>query len=69
MKLAAAHGGRLVEGYPTEPRGTRPPALFIWTGLRATFERAGFREVARRSPTRPVMRRAVRGGTRGGRSS
>lgn len=69
MKLAAAHGGWLVEGYPTEPRGKRPPAVFIWTGLRATFERAGFREVARRSPTRPVMRRAVRGGARGGRSS
>ena len=66
MKLAAAHGGRLVEGFPTEPRGKRPPALFLWTGLSPTFERAGFREVARRSPTRPVMRRAVRGGARDG---
>jgi hypothetical protein len=66
MKLAAAHGARLVEGYPIEPRGRRPPALFLWTGLSPTFTRAGFREVARRSPTRPVMRRAVRSAARGG---
>lgn len=66
MKLAATHGARLVEGYPTEPRGKRPPALFLWTGLSPTFTRAGFREVARRSPTRPVMRRAVRSAARGG---
>jgi len=66
MKLAAAHGARLIEGYPTDPRGKRPPALFLWTGLSPTFTRAGFREVARRSPTRPVMRRAVRGGARDG---
>jgi len=66
MNLAAAHGARLVEGYPTDPRGKRPAAAFVWTGISPTFARAGFREVARRSPTRPIMRRAVRGGARGG---
>lgn len=64
MKLAATHGGRLIEGYPTDPAGKRRPALFVWTGVSATFARAGFREVARRAPTRPIMRRAVRGGAR-----
>jgi GNAT superfamily N-acetyltransferase len=66
MKLAVAHGARLVEGYPTDPRGKRPAAAFVWTGLSPTFARAGFREVARRSPTRPIVRRAVRAGARGG---
>jgi Acetyltransferase (GNAT) family len=60
MALAARHGGRLIEGYPTDPKGQRPPGIFLWTGTAATFRRAGFREVARRSPTRPVMRKAVR---------
>lgn len=54
-----ACGGRIVEGYPVEPRG-RTADAFVWTGLASAFRRAGFREVARRSPTRPIMRRAVR---------
>jgi GNAT superfamily N-acetyltransferase len=66
MKLAAAHGARLIEGYPTDPRGRRPSALFVWTGLSPTFAAAGFREVARPSPIRPTMRRAVRGGAHRG---
>jgi len=32
-----------------------------WFGLAGAFESAGFREVARRSATRPVMRYVVRG--------
>lgn len=60
MALAARHGGRLVEGFPHEPKGRNTPGIFVWTGLAPTFRRAGFREVARRSPTRPVMRRAIR---------
>jgi GNAT superfamily N-acetyltransferase len=59
MALAARHGGRLVEGFPHDPKGANPPGIFVWTGLAATFRRAGFREVARRSPTRPVMRKAI----------
>jgi len=30
-------------------------------GLAAAFRRAGFREVARRSPTRPIMRLELAG--------
>lgn len=58
--LAARHGGRLIEGHPTDLEGRRAPGIFLWTGTAVTFQRAGFREVARRSPTRPVMRKAVR---------
>jgi hypothetical protein len=32
------------------------PAAFIWTGLEQNFLKAGFIEVARRSPKRPILR-------------
>jgi len=56
---ARRHGARIVEGYPIEPGGKRLADTFAWFGLASAFRRAGFREVARRSPTRPVMRRAA----------
>jgi GNAT superfamily N-acetyltransferase len=59
VSLAARQGGRLVEGFPHDPKRAKPPGIFIWTGVAATFRRAGFREVSRRSPTRPVMRKAI----------
>ena len=64
LKAAVDHvrrsGGRIVEGYPVEPRKADAPDLFLFHGLRTVFDRAGFREVARRSETRPIMRRGVR---------
>jgi GNAT superfamily N-acetyltransferase len=56
-------GGRLVEAYPVDPRGATADA-WLYTGLASTFLRAGFREVARRSPTRPIVRKAVPAGRR-----
>lgn len=56
---AAAHGARIVEGYPVEPASPNVPPPFAWTGIASAFERAGFHEVARRSPTRPIMRRGM----------
>jgi GNAT superfamily N-acetyltransferase len=53
---AKRHGARIVEGYPVEPKQDRMPDAFAWFGLASAFERAGFEEVARRSPTRPIMR-------------
>ena len=53
-------GGRIVEGYPVIPKKDDMPGVFAFTGLYAAFERAGFREVARRSDTRAVMRRGLR---------
>ncbi|OGT79677.1 MAG: hypothetical protein A3H91_03140 [Gammaproteobacteria bacterium RIFCSPLOWO2_02_FULL_61_13] len=57
---ARARGATLVEGYPVEPRTRTVPDVFAWTGLASAFRRAGFREVARRSETRPIMRLALR---------
>lgn len=52
-----ARGGRIVEGYPVEPKGDKTiPPVFAWTGIGRAFESAGFVEIARRSPTRPIMR-------------
>lgn len=51
-----------LEGYPVEPRVNKPiPAAFAWTGVPKVFTANGFIEVARRSPTRPIMRFAFRG--------
>jgi len=38
---AAAHGARIVEGYPVETEG-RMPSASAYTGTRGMFERAGF---------------------------
>jgi GNAT superfamily N-acetyltransferase len=56
--------GKVVEGYPVEPRQDTMPAAFAWTGLASAFRRAGFEECARRSATRPIMRYVIRGGRR-----
>lgn len=56
-EFALASGGLIVEGYPTEPRQERVPDAFAWTGIASAYLAAGFSEVARRSETRPIMRR------------
>jgi|GEM_PF-154115 len=54
--FAKAHGARIVEGYPVEPRKGSLPDPFAWTGFASAFRAAGFVEAARRSETRPMMR-------------
>jgi GNAT superfamily N-acetyltransferase len=55
-QFAQQRGARIVEGYPVEPYSDQMPAAFAWTGLVSAFRQAGFREVLRRSKTRPIMR-------------
>ncbi len=59
LKAAVEHvkkqGGQIVEGYPIDAK-TDQPAPFIFTGAASAFEQAGFQEVARNSPTRPIFR-------------
>lgn len=57
--FARRRGATIVEGYPVEVRKGRMPDTFAYTGLPGSFLGAGFREVARRSPVRPIMRKAV----------
>jgi hypothetical protein len=56
VRFAASQGARIVEGYPVEPKEGKSPDTFVYTGLASAFLKAGFREVARRSATRPIMR-------------
>jgi GNAT superfamily N-acetyltransferase len=56
VTYAREHGVKIVEGYPVEPKRGRMADVFAYTGLAAGFRRADFVEVARRSPTRPLMR-------------
>ncbi len=53
---ARRRGAEIVEGYPIDPRTRDMPAVFAWTGFVSAFRRAGFKECARRSETRPIMR-------------
>lgn len=53
---ARSQGGKILEGYPVEPKQSPMPAAFAWTGLAHAFQKAGFTECARRSETRPIMR-------------
>jgi GNAT superfamily N-acetyltransferase len=55
-RFAGTQGATIVEGYPQVVK-KRLPDVFVWTGLEQSFVRAGFTEVARRSPNRPIVRR------------
>ena len=56
IAFAADHGARIVEGYPVEPSMEKMPDPFLWHGVPSAFIDAGFKEVARRSQARPIMR-------------
>jgi GNAT superfamily N-acetyltransferase len=56
IKFCKERGAKVIEGYPVEPYGDNIPAAFAWTGIPSSFERAGFKEAARRSKHRPIMR-------------
>ncbi|MFB3056240.1 MAG: GNAT family N-acetyltransferase [Ignavibacteriaceae bacterium] len=55
-KFVKSSGGKILEGYPVEPKKDKMPDAFAWIGISAAFQSAGFKEVARRSETRPIMR-------------
>ena len=59
LDFARGHGVRLVEAYPVD-KPQRSHDDFMFFGSRSLYERAGFTEVVRRSPTRVVMRRRLR---------
>lgn len=58
-EFARRGDAHILEGYPVDPQARQADA-FVYTGLASMFRRAGFVEVARRSPTRPIMRLALR---------
>ncbi|MBN1504547.1 MAG: GNAT family N-acetyltransferase [Candidatus Eisenbacteria bacterium] len=60
VDYAGSHDAKIVEGYAVEPAAGRAPDLFIYHGPAALFRSVGFKEVARRSETRPIMRYSTR---------
>jgi GNAT superfamily N-acetyltransferase len=62
VNYARKRGAKVVEGYPVESRTGRLPDPFVYTGLPSAFQKAGFVEARRRSPTRPIMRYMIEKG-------
>lgn len=62
IKAAVGHakkyGAKIVESYPVETKAKQSPA-FIFTGTTSSFKNAGFKEVARNSPTHPIFRYTI----------
>ena len=56
VRYVADRGGKIVEGYPVDPKKGTMPDAFVYHGLASSFRHVGFAEVARRSETRPIMR-------------
>lgn len=55
VDLARSHGARTVEAYPLDPTITRTPVNDLYVGVLAPFLDAGFTEVGRAVPHRPVV--------------
>ena len=58
IEHARENGARVLEAYPID-KAERSHDDFMFFGSRSLYERAGFAEVVRRSPTRVVMRLAL----------
>jgi GNAT superfamily N-acetyltransferase len=55
VAYARSQGAQVVEGYPVEPG----PHLYTYMGSPATFQQAGFRDVARSEQGRRIMRYVI----------
>lgn len=56
IEYAAAQGASALEAYPVDTGESRAAQTNIFTGALEMFQRAGFEEIARRSPARPIVR-------------
>ena len=56
VDYARSKAAAIIEAYPVDPGEGRVDSGSDFTGLLKPFRRAGFREVARRSKRRPIMR-------------
>jgi GNAT superfamily N-acetyltransferase len=58
--FARKHGAKILEGYAVEPKKRTTADVFAYHGPASAYRSAGFTEVARRSGTRPIMRKQLR---------
>jgi ribosomal protein S18 acetylase RimI-like enzyme len=55
IAYARKHGATLLEAYPVDRPG-RSNDDSMWFGAKSMYDGAGFKEVARRKPQRPIVR-------------
>ncbi len=60
LDYARSKGAERVEAYPID-KAVRVPNEVAFVGTKSMFDRAGFREVARHRPIRPLMRKELPG--------
>ena len=56
VEYAKAQDAKIIEAYPIEPKKDDVPVFYAYTGFASTFRKLGFKEVLRRSESRPIMR-------------
>ena len=59
IAYARKHGATLLEAYPVDRQG-RANDDSMWFGAKSMYDNAGFTEVARRKPQRPVRSATAR---------
>jgi ribosomal protein S18 acetylase RimI-like enzyme len=55
VAFAKKQGATLIEAYPVD-KPARSNDDFMWFGAKSMYDKAGFKEVARRKPHRPIVR-------------
>ena len=55
IAYARKQGATLVEAYPVD-KPARSKDDYMWFGAKSMYDKAGFKEVARRKPHRPIVR-------------
>ena len=55
IAYAKQQGATLIEAYPVD-KPARSKDDYMWFGAKSMYDKAGFHEVARRKPQRPVVR-------------
>jgi GNAT superfamily N-acetyltransferase len=55
VAYARKQGATLIEAYPVD-KAARSDDDFMWFGAKSMYDHAGFKEVARRKPHRPIVR-------------
>jgi ribosomal protein S18 acetylase RimI-like enzyme len=59
IAYAKKQGAKLIEAYPVD-KPTRSYDDSMWFGAKSMYDKAGFKEVARRKPQRPIVRKEIR---------
>jgi len=60
IAYARKHGATIIEAYPVDKIDPSKDDA-MWFGAKSMYDHAGFKEVARRKPTRPVVRLETNG--------